>query len=233
MNGAADTSRGLAEVSRRCWHIVVFAVLVPALLSCTTENPNIRVKRLPNDRLQVAGPLMGPYSSLEELAENACKLVIQQPGAAHGRYGFEYCGLYYRAEGAYFHSYLSDIGDGWGNMKYCEVPQELDDPSHPDAIILGPSHNHPHNPEFSPEDMSARNAWQPTRLVDTETRKVVDRHLLLFYHGNQGECWAFRYNYATRVISALRNRQWVSIGKVVDDAGNFRLFEGEAWIRNP
>jgi hypothetical protein len=69
--------------------------MLSAVLGCTAPNPNVRVRRLPDGRLEVDGPLAGPFPTLEELAQNACELMTSQPGASSGAYGFEYCALHY------------------------------------------------------------------------------------------------------------------------------------------
>jgi hypothetical protein len=139
---------------------IMLAALLGGTMGCVTPNPNVQVRRLPDGRLQVDGPLAGPYKTTQDLAAAACEQLTSQPGASslHGKYGVEYCALYYYSkEGTgYFLSYLSDVRrEGPGGKKSCEVPNSLNDPSRKDAIILGPGHSHPHNREFSPVDMGA------------------------------------------------------------------------------
>jgi hypothetical protein len=207
--------------------------LLSGLLACSSHNSNVHVQRLPDGRLQVKGPRAGPFKTLEELAENTCTLMTSQPGATNGAYGFEYCALHYHsaADGAYFLSYLSDVGGGKaGRRRYCELPSVLDDSTHPDAIILGGAHTHPHNRKFSPEDLSVRAHWYPTRFFDQRTQRVLDRQLLLFFREVTGECRAYAYNNATRTVAALREGRWVPIGKVYDDDGNIQMLEGQDWL---
>ena len=140
---------------------------------CSTPNPNVRVRHMPDGRLQVDGPLAGPFKTSEELAASACELMTRQPGASNGLHGFEYCALHYYSstENAFFLSYLSDIGGSkGGGKKYCRLPMLLDDPNHEDAIILGGAHSHPHNRRFSREDLSVDSHWRPTRLLDKQDR---------------------------------------------------------------
>jgi hypothetical protein len=203
------------------------------MMGCYRPNPNVRVQRLPEGRLQVEGPLAGPYKTLEALAERACSLMTQQPGASNGAYGFEYCALHYHSAAAdgYFLSYLSDIGGNKrGGRKYCELPTVLDDPTHVDAVILGGAHTHPHNRQFSPEDLSVRAHWRPTRFFDQRTQRVLDRQLLMFFQETTGECRSYAYNNATRLVSSLRGGKWVPIAKVYDDEGNIQMLEGQDWL---
>ncbi|MBE4746919.1 hypothetical protein G4177_01870 [Corallococcus sp. ZKHCc1 1396] len=187
---------------------------------------------MPDGRIQVTGPLAGPFKSTAELAGNACELITRQPGASSGEYGIEYCALIYfsSAEDAFYLSHLSDIqGSYKGQTKSCLVPTDLDDPQHLDAIILGRGHSHPHNRRFSQKDLGEKRRWFPTRIADSRTGKVLDRELLLFYREKAGQCRAYQYNYAARVVSALREGAWVPIGAVLDDEGNIELHAGQDW----
>ena len=159
--------------------------------------------------------------------------IRDRPGAANGAYGFEYCALHYYSHEAkgFFLSYLSDIGGGKdGGRKFCQMPLSIDDEAHPDAVILGGAHSHPHNRQFSREDLSARAQWRPTRILDQHSRRVFDRELLMLYRGKTGECRAYGYNSATRIVSALREGQWVPIGTVYSDDGDIRLMSGQDWL---
>ncbi|WP_434388115.1 hypothetical protein [Melittangium boletus] len=207
--------------------------LVCGLWSCSAPNPNVRVERMQNGVLRVKGPLAGPFTTREELAARACDIMTGQPGAANGAYGFEYCALHYYSHESkgFFLSYLSDIGGGKdGGRKFCQMPLSVDDESHPDAIILGGAHSHPHNRQFSREDLSARAQWRPTRVFDQHSRRVFDRELLMLYREKTGECRAYGYNSATRIVSALREGQWIPIGTVYSDDGDIRLMSGQDWL---
>lgn len=206
--------------------------MLTAMLGCGTPNPNVRVRRLPDGRLEVPGPLAGPFRTLETLATNACELMTRQAGASNGTYGFEYCALHYfsEQEDGYFLSYLSDIGGDKGNgTKYCEMPRSLMDPAHEDAIVLGGAHTHPYPRAFSKRDTSIRAHWFPVRFAHPATGRIWDRRLMVFFRGRTGACMAYDYNNATRMVSALREGQWVAIGKA-DDNGDVHLFEGEEWL---
>jgi hypothetical protein len=200
---------------------------------CAT-NPNVRVRRLDNGLLRVDGPMAGPYPTLEALATNACELMTSQPGASNGSYGSEYCALYYHSTsgGGYFLSYLSDIKSKLDslNVKSCAIPTSLSDPIHEDAILLGGAHTHPHNRQFSPKDMSVPAHWTPTRFLDKETGRIWDRALLMFFREKTGECRAYNYNNSTRVVQALRDGQWIPIGRAYDDDGDLEMFEGKGWL---
>ncbi len=197
-------------------------------------NPNVRVRRLEDDRLQVDGPWAGPFPTLEELAIKACALVTSQPGASNGRYGSEYCALYYYGprDEAYFLSYLSDIRANLDSseQKSCTVPTALSDPSRQDAILLGGTHSHPFNRQFSRKDLSETTHWHPTRFVAKATGQIWDRMLLMFFLERTGECRVYSYNNFSRVISALRDGQWVPIGKAYNRFGDFTLDEGKDWL---
>lgn len=200
---------------------------------CASSNPNVRVRRLPDGRLQVEGPLAGPFQTQEELAEKACWLMTSQPGAANGYQGMEYCALHYYVpeDRAFYLSYLSDVGGSpQSGTKYCEIPRTLLDPTHKDIVILGGAHTHPYNRKFSSKDMSIRTRWNPTRFYDKSTGRIWDRQLMVFFLEKTGECRAYRYNNATRIIEALREGQWVSIGKTYNDDGDIQLFEGQDWL---
>lgn len=219
-------------LTRACWLVLLSLTGVP--LGCANTNPNVRVRRLPDGRIQVDGPLAGPFSKLEELAERACDLMTRQPGASNGPYGFEYCALYYQApeENAYFLSYLSDIRGRLDPVdKTCTLPNSLRDPTHENVLILGGVHSHPNNRAFSPRDLSAAAHWKPVRFFDKASGKVWDRQLLVFHREKTGECRAYSYNNSTRIVSALRNRTWVPIGEVYDDMGYIRMYEGRDWLR--
>lgn len=217
---------------KRYWRLVLL-LLMATPWGCSAPNPNVRVRRLENGRLQVKGPLAGPFRKTEELAAAACEIMTRQPGAANGVYGFEYCALHYYSDTAqaFFLSYLSDVaGNGAGGRKYCELPRFLDDPEHQDAIILGGAHSHPHNRQFSNEDVSEDQHWRPTRFVDEKTGHVWDRSLLLLFREKTGECRAYLYNNASRDLTALREGQWVKIGRVTGYYGDIELLEGQDWI---
>lgn len=206
--------------------------LLSSTWSCAT-NPNVRVRRLDNGVLQVDGPLAGPYPTLEDLATNACELMTAQPGASNGRYGSEYCALYYYSQegGGYFLSYLSDIKGRQDSVeKSCTLPRALSDPAHGDALILGGVHTHPHNRRFSPKDTSLRAHWNPTRLFDKGSGQIFDRNLLMFLREPTGECRAYSYNNFSRLVSALRQGKWVPIGRAYNDAGDVELLEGKDWL---
>ncbi|WP_224362826.1 hypothetical protein [Hyalangium versicolor] len=200
-------------------------------MGCGT-NPNVRVHRRPDGLIEVDGPLAGPFKNTEELAANACKIMTSQGGAAGGVHGSEYCALSYYSpdEGAFYLSYLSDFRDRLDtrNAKTCSMPQALNDPSHPDAIIIGGDHTHPHNIRFSPGDLSG--TWNPARAVDKKTGRVFHRELYLLYLDGSGICRVFGYNYVTRIVSALREGQWVQIAQVYDDSGNIQMLEGKDWL---
>ncbi|RKG73968.1 hypothetical protein D7W82_38485 [Corallococcus sp. CA049B] len=202
------------------------------MVACSTPNPDVRVRELPDGQLQVTGPLAGPFPTVEELAGNACEIMTRQPGASSGDYGMEYCALVYYsgAEDAYYLSHLSDVqGTSVGRTKSCLVPTKLDDPRHLDAVILGRGHNHPHNRRFSQKDMGRDREWVPSRIADSRTGKVLRRHLLLFYREKAGECRAYKFDYADREVAALRGGVWVPIGSVSDDQGNIELYKGQDW----
>lgn len=210
------------------------AWIVGCMMNCAAPNPHVRAKRLPDGSIQVEGPLAGPYPTLEELAVNACELMTGEPGASNGSYGFEYCALNYfsKAENAYFLSYLSTFKKSLDSAttKTCLMPTSVDAPAHPDALIVGVDHTHPHNRAFSKPDLSAWIRWNPTRLYDKSTGMIWDRHMMLFYRERTGECRAYMFNTATRTVSALRERKWVPIGEVYTRDGDVRMFEGQDWI---
>jgi len=210
----------------------MWLVSTALLLACSATNPHVRVRRTPEGYLQVEGPLAGPFGTLEALAQNACDIVLSQPGAMNGPYGFEYCALYYYSakDQAFFLSYLSDLSSNYPDgTKSCTLPRSLSDASHPDAIILGGSHNHPHNRRFSAHDLSSRVRWRPTRIADS-TGKVWERSTMLFYRENSGTCSSYLFNNQTLAVSALREGQWVEIGSVYNDRGDIQLREGMGWV---
>jgi hypothetical protein len=201
---------------------------------CASSNPSLGASRLPNGSLQVKGPLAGPYPSLEELAHNACDLMTRQPGASNGLYGFEYCALNYfsEEENAYFLSYLSSFREKLDSLtaKTCSMPTSLDDPSHPDAVIIGFNHTHPHNRAFSKPDLSAWIRWSPARFGGRRSKGAWDPHLMLFYRERTGECRTYVFNLATRIVAALREGHWVPIGEVYTAEGDIRMFDHKDWL---
>jgi hypothetical protein len=216
---------------RLCW--VGVLGLLSGLWGCSAPNPNVRVRRTENGLLEVDGPLAGPFKTLEELAASACELMTSQPGASNGRYGFEYCGLYYHStkEQGFFLSYLSDISrqlpDG---TVTCDVPRALNDPAHPDTIILGYDHNHPASRNFSRRDLSDRSLWRPTRFAEKESKRIWDRKTMVFHKETSGSCSAYLYNNTTRIVSALREGDWIDIGRVYNEKGDIQMFEGMDWV---
>lgn len=213
--------------------------LLAGTLGCSTPNPNVRVARRADGVLQVEGPLAGPYKSTEELASRSCELMTRQPGAGatHGRLGIEYCALHYYAlaDDSYYLSYLSDIsGDGPGGSKYCTVPRAIHELEQRDIVLTGPAHTHSINPELSDRDMGALRplGWSPlgpSRFLEQNTGRVWERELYAFYRNRDGVCFAYSYNYATRIVSALRESKWVPIGKAEGEWGTFKPFEGRGW----
>ncbi len=218
-------------LARSRWWVLLS--LVGISLGCASTNPDVRVRRLPDGRIQVEGPLAGPFNTPEQLAERACDIMTREPGASNGPHGFEYCALYYhsREENAYFLSYLSDIRGRLDPVdKTCTLPNSLHDPKHVNAIILGGAHSHPNNRAFSPRDLSAAAHWRPVRFFDEGTGRVWDRQLMVFFREKTGECRAYNYNNSTRIVSALRDGTWVPIGEVYDDMGYIRMYEGKDWL---
>jgi hypothetical protein len=213
-------------------NITLCTVLLGISSNCSSFNPDVHVRRMPDNHLQVQGPLAGPYKTLEQLALNACEIMTRQPGSTNGLHGFEYCALYYHsaAQDEYFLSYLSDIGRNYPDgTKSCELPRYLDDPKHQDAVILGPSHNHPHNRRFSRKDLSKSARQHPTRIFDKSTGKIWHRSTLLFYKQEGSDCEAYLFNNVTLSVSALRNGEWEDIGIVYNDDGDIRMMEGKDW----
>ncbi|MGZ3460214.1 MAG: hypothetical protein ACXU86_17130 [Archangium sp.] len=221
-----------AVTASRCCALLLLG-LMGGTWGCAT-NPNVRVRRLDNGLLQVDGPLAGPFQKLEDLATNACELMTSQPGASNGRYGSEYCAMYYYSQEAngFFLSYLSDIRSRLNSpdVKSCVIPTSLSDPKHEDVILLGGVHTHPHNRRFSPKDMSVAAHWNPTRLFDKKTGRIWDKTLLMFFREKTGECRVYGYNNSTRIVQALREGAWVPIGKAYNDDGDLELFEGKGWL---
>ncbi len=218
-------------MSTRLGWTVVVGLLVEALLACGT-NPNVRVRRLPDKRVQVDGPLAGPFKTTEELAARACEIMTSQGGASDGSEGSEYCAVHYYSstEDAYYLSYLSDIKSKLDTreQKTCEMPRALNDLFHPDATITGGDHTHSNNRQFSAGDLKGQ--WSPPRVADEKTGHIFQRELFLFYRERSGECRAYSYNYATRIVSALREGKWVPIGQVYGDSGSIQMFEGKEWL---
>ncbi|ATB29932.1 hypothetical protein [Melittangium boletus] len=193
-----------------------------------------------NGVIQVDGPLAGPFKKTEELAAHGCELMTRQPGAdaKHGKLGKEYCALHYYStqDQAYYLTYLSDIGgDGAGGTKFCNVPGAINELNQKSILITGPAHTHPHNREFSPVDMGAARpeGWSPvgpSRFVDPSTGRLWERELYAFFKDLNEVCFAYRYNYATRVVSALREGKWVAIGETKGVWGTFTPFPGQGWL---
>ncbi|MCP3139992.1 hypothetical protein [Pyxidicoccus xibeiensis] len=224
--------------------VAFLALLAGGLESgCATPNPLIKVMRLPNGMLRVDGPAAGPFSGTEDLAAQACELMTRQPGASSGRLGKEYCALWYYSveEKAYFLSYLSDFGREDANgVKACEVPLALNHVASGQGetrtIILGPGHNHPHNREFSPQDMARQRdeGWSPfgvSRFLDPGTNRIWERELFVFYREPDATCSSFKYNYATRGVYSLREGRWLLIGRAEGKWGTFKPIEGRGWQR--
>jgi hypothetical protein len=53
---------------------------------------------------------------------------------------------------------------------------------------------------------------------------------MVFYKEKDGECSVHKYNYAARIVSGLRNGEWVPIGKAEGEYGSLRKFEGHDWL---
>lgn len=206
--------------------------LMSASWGCAV-NPHVQVHRLENGQLQVEGPLAGPFPKLEALLSGTCELMTQEPGASNGMYGSEYCALFYYSptDKAFFLSYLSDIKSSLDSAtKSCELPRFVHDDTHPDSIVLGGAHTHPHNRKFSRRDLGVTAQWNPTRFADKTTGQIFDRSLLMFFREPTGECRAYAYNNFTHIVSALRDDELVAIGRVTTDSGDLRMFEGKDWL---
>lgn len=215
----------------RGWSLQWAGLSLAGALACA-PNPNIRARRLPDNRIEVDGPLAGPFKTTEELAARACEIMTGQGGASAGSDGTEYCAVHYYSadEDAFFLSYLSDIKSRLDTrqQKTCEMPRALKDLLRPDAVITGGDHTHPHNRQLSPGDVSGR--WNPPRVADRKTGRVFQRELFLFYQERAGVCRAYSYNYATRIVSALREGMWLQIGQAQGDFGSIQMFEGREWL---
>lgn len=228
-HGAADMKTGATGRRRALWAVLG---LLGGLEGCAS-NPHVKVQRMDNGLLRVEGPLAGPFAKLEALAANACELMTHEPGASNGVYGSEYCALYYYSPGekAYFLSYLSDIKSSLNSeTKSCELPRTVEDPQHPDGIVLGGVHTHPHNRRLSRRDLGITAIWNPTRFTDQSTGQVFDRNLLMFFREKTGECRAYTYNNFSRLVSALREGVWVPIAQVTNDSGDLEMFAGKDWL---
>ena len=211
---------------------VLLWALVWGVGGCAS-NPHVKVRRMENGLLRVDGPLAGPFERLEELAANACELMTNEPGASNGMYGSEYCALYYYSpsEKRYFLSYLSDIKSSLNTeTKSCELPRSVDDARHPDGLVLGGAHTHPHNRRLSRRDLGITALWNPTRFTDKTTGQVFDRNLLMFFRERTGECRAYTYNNFSRRVSALRAGEWVPIAHVTNDSGDLEMDDGKDWL---
>ncbi len=232
---------------RRGCVLLLIVLVGQSVVGCSTPNPWVRVVYTPDGVLGVEGPAAGPFKTKAELAETACKLMIGQPGASaeHGQRGVEYCALYYysKQDEAYFLSFFSDVrAIESGGFKNCKVPRVIYDPARQDAIIVGPAHPHPHNPVFSPQDLGAGRGTRAglgtgetpvgvSKFFDNATGKIWERELLLFWgYKERRECYAYSYNYSTRVVSALRNGKWVAIGIAEGQYGSLRMYEGQSWF---
>lgn len=231
-NNRADEIR--MTTRRKALLHCVLGLMSGALVSgCSSTNPHVRVHRTSAGHLQLDGPLQS-YATLEALGEGACKLLTTEPGAMNGRYGFEYCALYYYSavENRFFLSYLSDLSTNWPDgVKTCITPNSLNDPSHKDAITLGPAHNHPHNPALSQDDVRYEGRQpSPPRIIDSNGQ-VWDRGTLIFYQDPEsGLCNVVLFNHRTLLISALRDGKWIEIGKVINDQGHIQLHPGMNWL---
>ena len=109
-------------------------------------------------------------------------------------------------------------------------PRALLDVERNEVTILGGAHTHPHNRQLSKKDMSIRAHWPPLRFVDSKTRRIWDRQLLMFYREQTGECRSYIYNNSTRIVSSLRGGKWVPIARAYNDAGDIEMLEGQDWL---
>ncbi|MFL5344040.1 MAG: hypothetical protein ACJ8AT_04570 [Hyalangium sp.] len=209
----------------------ILLALLGGTPGCST-NPNLRARRLPDGRIEVEGPMAGPYKTKEALAMNACQLMTSQGGAAGGSEGSEYCALHYFSpnENAYYLSYLSDIKDrpSSKDVKTCVIPLALNDPHHLDAIIIGIDHTHPHHRQFSAKDLKVH--WIPARVVDKTDGKVFHRELWLFFREKSGDCRIYSLDLATRTVFSLRDGKWDSIGQAQESTGDIQMFQGKDWL---
>lgn len=231
-----------SNTSRSPFQLIIVGVLI-SLLGCSASNPHVRVSRRSDGRLEVEGPLAGPFLTTEELAAHACDLMTRQPGAdaRHGKYGVEYCALHYYAaeDKTYYLSYLSNIGgDGGNGSKFCSVPSSLHSLKKGEVIILGPAHTHSTRMEMSDIDLGSGrpegfSPVGPSRFFNKTTGRIWDRHLYTFYRDTDGTCFAFSYNYANRTVFALREGKWIPIGRAEGRWGSFRPFKGQSWKPAP
>ncbi len=73
-------------------------------------------------------------------------------------------------------------------------------------------------------------ALGPSKFFDPDTDRVWERELLVFYKERDGKCSAYSYDYATRIVSALRDGRWVPIGRAEGKYGSLSKFAGQDWL---
>lgn len=180
--------------------------LVTGLLSaCATSGPP-RFWRDSQNRLVVAGPLLGPSATLEGLLPELCLVLREMPGATAGnrREGQEYCGVVYQRPGddRFYASQPSSLGpalDAAGGRKLCFIPDAVSDSAAPDTVIHADYHSHPSITRFSPEDLQARRQRFYFRVMFNPI------------------CEVYLYDFQARTVLQLKDGKFESLKHVADD----------------
>jgi hypothetical protein len=156
--------------------------------------------------LVVAGPMVGPFDTLMDLAPKLCETVRQMPGATAGnqRGGQEYCGAIYQRnfESPFYASYPSSLGppvDLPGGKKACRPPDMVSDPDAKNIHIYADYHSHPSVTEFSDVDLQARKQQFYFRVMFNPI------------------CEVYLYDFQARTVFQLRDGRFVETKHIVDD----------------
>jgi hypothetical protein len=193
----------LSETAIPAYGLVPF--LMGLVAACATSGPP-KFWRDSQNRLVVAGPLLGPADTLETLVPQLCTALREMPGVAAGnrRGGQEYCGVIYQRPGdeRLYASHPSTLGpplDAPGGRKQCFVPDAVSDPDAPGSLIYADYHSHPSITRFSPEDLQARRQRFYFRVMFNPI------------------CEVYVYDFQARTVFQLMDGKFVPIKHVADD----------------
>jgi hypothetical protein len=189
---------------------------------------------------------VGPVSSIDELEEALCPLIMKMPGAQNGSTGIEYCGFIYHTPNGWYSTELAYLPyQRPGDVRRCKLPDSINETQTPTELIVtvGDFHDHPWPyTEFSEArwvqgrlrgDLMPTPGY-PTRLsVDG---KIYDYRRVLF----STRCDHYRYfPYSQEIFKHdHQTRQWEKIANVeitMDNQtgaiirGSAKLLPGKNW----
>lgn len=199
-------------------------------------------------RLHVKGPMksVGPFTSIDEVEEALCPIIMKMPGAKNGDEGIEYCGLIYRSPSGWHSTELAYVPlQRKGDVRRCRLPDVIDDAQFPTGLVvtIGDFHSHPWpDTEFSEArlvqgrlrgdlmpmpghqtELSVAGETYPYRRVMFSTRCDHYRYLPaskeIFKHNHENQQWDKIADVATATDKQT--------GKII--RGSAKMLPGKSW----